>query len=279
MQTIELETRKCLYEKCSNTFRVMPQDLQVTCGTFCFDKVHNTSQIVKSKRTMAPKDRRLECRKLATETIEVEYGMTALGDQKKESQKEKRPERSTISPKRALQKEPSTKKIDTTVIKNIETDTTSIEERSTLKTHPKPIIEKKFGEKITKNTLTKNREKSMPETEKKTPVVVMPEGESGILPSDSTQLSKMLRTESESSVMLLDSSARQLVGYADQLAKPPRVCEETKEVIQKAPSHQIMDAVKCLDAARNMMKTKLDYMAFGQRLAEKIDSGSNARNR
>jgi hypothetical protein len=200
-----------------------------------------------------------------------ESGMRERGGQKRELLKDV----SEIVPeaKRGTKiKKPETRKTNdkentTRKQKSIETNQ---KENITKETKTNVTSEREnIGEKTVKNT-TSDRENTTIEIKSSTPErpKIVNTGETQ--PSVSKELSMTLRMEQLSSVKLLDKSARQLTEYAEQLAGPQKVDEEG-EVIQRAPTRQIMDAVKCLDASRNMMKTKLEYLRFGVSLAKDLD--------
>lgn len=141
-----------------------------------------------------------------------------------------------------------------------------IVETTIVKTGRNPMHEKLDGSEKTERPIIKcsendTRSNALTYLEK-----LRPEDTSVTPPEDSKLFLTLLKEENSGSIKLLDDSARQLIGYANQLATPKTKCDETGEILQRGPSHAIMDAVKCLEASRNAMKTKLDYLKFGREL-------------
>lgn len=199
-----------------------------------------------------------------------ESGIQELGEQKRESKEEKQPIESEKDPKNIEKKTTleleNEEKIPTSELKIKPEDENTIIETETSVISEETIIVEPI-EKKQMNTNENTTQKIEPETLKELTIDEEKDG----LQLASIQLSKMLKEENEGSVKLLDSMSRQAIGYAIQLAKPQKIDEETGEVIQNAPTHQIMDAVKCLDLARNSMNSKLDFMKFGDKLSQRLE--------
>lgn len=88
-------------------------------------------------------------------------------------------------------------------------------------------------------------------------------------PLASRPLLDNLKGESLTSMQLLKDSTHKLIGYADKLSRP-MMDSEQQIVVRESPAENTKEAVKCLEAARNMMKTRLEFMRFGRELAKDI---------
>ena len=121
------------------------------------------------------------------------------------------------------------------------------------------------GEKLTKIEKMKISASSMPEIEMSNERRLMPIEEKEIQPSDSTLLSRELKKEKSSSLMLLNNSTNQLVELANQLTQKKKN-EKGEELL--TPTHNIEIAVKCLTEARNTMKAKLDYLKLANEIGK-----------
>ena len=128
----------------------------------------------------------------------------------------------------------------------------------------KPSIEPKIRselmhteESTTKEIVSTGSVESLPLEKRETPL------------SDSTQLSIQLNEEICSSVTLLSNSSKHLVSYAEKLAGP-MMCSEQREVVMGTSTGNIMNAVRCLEEARNTMKAKLEYLKFAKQFTPKM---------
>lgn len=101
-------------------------------------------------------------------------------------------------------------------------------------------------------------ENIMSETKKSSGEKSMSQGEGVIQPADSNPYSIALKEENSSSVKLLDDSSRLLINLAK--------ANLDKEMNKAAVLQNTDIAVKCLSEARNLMKTKLEFMKFGNEL-------------
>lgn len=84
--------------------------------------------------------------------------------------------------------------------------------------------------------------------------------------TESNRLLTLLNEENKGSIQQLNHCAEQLISYAEQLAAPRTKDDIENGVIRSAPSHNIIEAAKCLEMARNAFKTKLDFLKFGKDL-------------
>lgn len=91
-----------------------------------------------------------------------------------------------------------------------------------------------------------------------------------ILPLDSNQVLRHLREESSATLNCLNASTEQLMSYATQISNPRT--DYNGEVIKNQTVDNMMNAVKCLEAARNNMKTKLEYLKYGKSLVDRINN-------
>lgn len=115
----------------------------------------------------------------------------------------------------------------------------------------------------------KENEKEYAALTAQTRKAIMQEGsltiEEQIPHEDSSTLSGVLKRERSSSVQELNKSSKLLVGLAKNLLQG-KIDEETGEVIIKPNINEIDSALRLLEGARNIQKTKLDFLKFGKDL-------------
>lgn len=105
--------------------------------------------------------------------------------------------------------------------------------------------------------------------EKKTnlPTSSQEEGEM-IQQLDLMTISGSIQRENLNSISLLRDSTKDLIWYAKRLGSPKRVADDDREILQETSAERVMMAAKCLDNARNMMKTKLEFLKFAKSMSE-----------
>lgn len=220
----------------------------------------------------AEKDRRFElfyeeelCQETENEEKMEGSGIKEDGELKSKLNEEEHGTESEISVLSEKEKSESNKENITKKIKN---ESMKSEKETIRKTVSETLNEENSGPEIIERDNEKPNVTIIAKTEKTNCQKLKSEEGEMIRPLDSSQILIRLKEENSGSIQLLDDSAKQLHSYAKLLATPPRVDEETGEVIQRAPDHKVLEAVKCLDACRNMMKVKLDYLKFGKALIE-----------
>lgn len=234
---IELETRICVGEKCNQEFRVMPGDKQIWHSVFCRE-THEGMGWKTIKGKLAKKD--------SFGKTELAAPLPPLNAEESIKLKEARnrwnggPNAVGIAEIRARKLEKETRKEASTITTVIGTkvlkDAHNIEKRiakSSTKTKEKDMHDSKKP----------NEERSMQTASKETPQ------------SGSKNLSTVLETERLSSMTLLNDSAKSLM----DLAKDHLGGENS---IKKDPAL----AIRALGELRNVMKTKLDYLKFGNEI-------------
>lgn len=264
MREIELESRTCLEDKCGRSFRVTPNNKQAFCSTYCLNKYesikgntpwrnHNREAAAKAKQN----------RKQEMSEKMDSSGILGPGDRQRAMKKEDSKNKNTFSDLISKNVRPLSAGKNT-----IQVPSFGSQRKSEIKEDTKTIESVKLSADVSIAELIEQKrieegENIMPKTEKTSSEKSSSEGKEMIQQSDSTQLSTILKTENESSIQLLNSSARQLQGYAEGLAKPRKI-DDDGEVIQRSTSHDLMTAVGCLSQLNAIMKTKLDYLKFAK---------------
>lgn len=265
---MNLVERECVNPDCFQTFKVLAMDQKtITCSIYCFDKIKNTPWREKARRGMAPNDRSLECLKTANQTGTAKSGIavdSAPQSRLKNIDKKIAKEKDGLSLKKPLtQKTASEEK----VIPNIEKEQSKNLEKDTTKIKPNETSSARNGGRNTVSSSEKPVENGTPEIVKKSPEETKNINDEGIPHEVSTRLSETLKTENENSIQLLTNTAKRLIDYADQLVAPRKV-DDDGTVIQRSATHELDVAVKCLSEARNVMKTKLEFLKFGKDLID-----------
>ncbi len=191
------------------------------------------------------------CRNNGTKTKEVTIGMTVNGDQKSQSKNVKFPE---------TEKDANDINLTTNTVKKKKIETKNIMKEK----NKQSLIEKNNGELKTGRNTMNTTENSI---EKKTNLPTSSNADvKTIQPLDSNQIFNRMREENLNSIDLLKNSTKQLIDYSKRLARPRT--DDDGEIIQDVGADRIMMAAKCLDNARNMMKTKLDFLRFSKSLLD-----------
>lgn len=257
--------RSCANEKCTNTFKAMPNDTNtVACSLYCFDRLKGMGQLEKSKRELMLNSRSYGCQKKATSTNVGESGTAAaLGRQNKSKNISSTTanERKPQNHERRTTKENDLKKNSTL---NITNNAKSDQGKLIMTTENTTIKNESNGAKKTESSNGPQIESGIQETAENAPIVIKSTNAEKTQQSDFTALSETLKAENESSIQLLSNTAKRLIDYADQLAAPRKV--DDGEIIQRSATHELDIAVKCLSEARNVMKTKLEFLKFGKEL-------------
>lgn len=265
---MELIEKSCAYKKCSSIFRVLPSDEQECCSRVC----HEKAGIISNRKTQgellfATKRYRDHLSKAKEEKME-KFGMMAHGELKKVQSEEKRSAKNMTNQKKEKKLGPAPREKEEKgqnkkqKIKKEVGNTTETIKSLQIKE------DQKTGQK-TKIATIKHSENGMQKTGGKS-VKKSEAGDTGqIQPSDSNQVSMRIEEERSGTVKLLTDSSEHLVTLGKSLAAPRM--DDFNKPIQMATSHNVEVAIKCFSEARNIMKTKLEYL----KLAKELSNGAN----
>lgn len=83
-----------------------------------------------------------------------------------------------------------------------------------------------------------------------------------------SEYSESLQGEKESSLELLNNSAKHLIDLSKSISSASIVDQVSGDVIRKCSAHEIDVAIKALEGARQIMKTKLEFLKFGKEIID-----------
>lgn len=261
---LELDRVKCTNPKCKNIFGVA-NSKQKFCSMECkweakeltpeeWKEYHHTIAIMS-----APKEKT------------GNYGMPELGGAKRALKKEENAKTDlgkTLAFGSGLT---NTKERNGPRMAPQSKENGSAERNITTKTKRSLIENEKNAGKET----ARPQEKEIGNGMQKTEVITSPKkkseenGETQQL--DSLALYKKLDEENVGSVKQLNNSIKTLVGMAQRLAEG--MTDEEGQVIRKPTHFEVDQVLKCLEGARNVAKTKLDYLKFAKEISNANTSG------
>ncbi len=266
MSEIKTVSIKCACSKCTSVFTVTVKDAEsgkdLFCSSSCSDITKIKNQKLRNKNDRVIKGSRSNlCQNKVTDELMGLRGSIARGEvifllpgerQTARGINRSGKTKSTLEGEKIGQSLPKKKN-------------SSEDESENTTSEKKP--EKINTERKIVSTSTECKGSGMQETKKNNETKLTSEGGELTQQSDSSRQSLILHQEKSSSLKLLNDSAEHLQDLAKSLAKP-RKTDENGEVIQRCPTHEIEVAIRCLTEARNIMKTKLDFLKFGKDLID-----------
>lgn len=259
---MELEERVCEANKCRSKFKVLPDDDQAFCSVFC--RTNHKGDWKEARSRQMEGLRRSLCQNQETLDRTGRYGTQAHGEAKNPLRRG-RPEGESTTKKTAKRKE-NEKKKNLERAQSIEKRSEQKEGRDTIGTQQKRTsAEQKTSAKTGKKKMRDNEngiEKTEKSNGKKNELAESKE----IQHTDSQALSTVLKEEKSSSIQLLDDSANQLMNLAESVSAPRTKDTETGEITRRATDNEILMATKCFENVNQILKTKLDYLKFGNEL-------------
>jgi hypothetical protein len=265
----ELIARPCVNPSCSKVFKVLASDTKsLYHSEFCREghleqagkaKYHNPHN--RDLAEIAAQKRKKElCQSMEKSVVTVKSGMEhgeVLKNLKNEKENQVR-ERPVQSGEKKLiaGAENDSKRIQLSEKEKIFTPeiiTTNLKQNI--------MSEEQTGEGKTVKELSPTRGNTMQETKKESGLVSTKTGSSENLLEDSKALSTVLKEEKENSIQSLNESSKLLVAFARSLIKGK--VDDQGDFIQKPNFSDVDLALKCAEGARNIQKTKLDFLKFG----------------
>lgn len=260
--------RKCAHPLCNQVFRVHFSDfLTKFHAAYCKEdyqlktiKNYNFEKDPSYKKIQEEKEKKC----LSMVNSEKMGGSGMVAGERPNSLKE---ESSKINSENAAQKSFKQEEIETRntlQILRLEKETFKSKEIDTMPIKSEKIQEGPIGVRTIETDQMKDKEL----TTMKTNLPSSPESlktDSSEIPSlESSQLSTVLEKEKVSSIETLNELSKPLLGYVKS-AIQSRI-DDNGDFI-KTPSTIEMDTIlRCAEAARNMQKTKLDYLKFSKDL-------------
>jgi hypothetical protein len=270
----ELIARPCANPSCPKVFKVLESDTKsLYHSEFCREghleqagkaKYHNPHNKVLAE--MAAQKRKKElCQSMEKSVVTVKSG-TEHGEvlknlkNEKESHANERPVPNGEK-KQIAGAENVSKRIQLSEKEKIFTP-----EIITTNLNQNVMSEGPIGEDKTEKRLSHIKGNTMQETKKESGLVSTKTDSNESPLEVSKTLSIVLNEEKENSIQSLNESSKLLVAFARSLIKGK--VDDQGEFIQKPNFSDVDLALKCAEGARNIQKTKLDFLKFGFDIAK-----------
>lgn len=260
--------KKCFHPFCDQVFKIAVNDFKtkfhsIPCSIDYREKEAKRVDLKNDPRIELANERKHQkCLDMVNKEKMEESGMED-GEQSSRSKLESRSEEKSLR----LQENPiNARPEELGNVNEIQKPSSEIrptQETTTIKTKNSPMIEKEYGEKTIGSDTLNHNEITTSAQSKTSEERSMPVGSSVTHSTEPTQLFNLLKEERSNSIQELNESSTLLVSFA-KTAK-----ENLKD---RSPLKAEMDLViKALEGARNIQKTKLEYLKFG------LDISKNAQ--